>query len=105
MDNPLSQLVPWQVIGAQVGFGLVAGFCVGYAFKKLTLVLAIMIGIAMIALQFLVYYGLVNVNWTGVQHAYAAHTPDLNGLWAILSANVPYAGAFSVGFVGGFRKG
>lgn len=102
-DNPLTGLDPWKALGTQVGFGLLAGWCVGYAARKLTYLVAFLIGVFVIVLQVLVYKGLVSVNWMGVEQVYQANVPRLHGLWGILSANVPYAGAFAVGFMGGFR--
>ena len=98
-------------IAPSLGFGGVAGLAVGYTAKKLTKLVALLLGITFILLQLAVYEGFITVNWGVVQGA-AEHiwsTPEgltlADRLWAILTANLPFGGAFVTGFAIGLKLG
>ncbi|MHB2015659.1 MAG: FUN14 domain-containing protein [Candidatus Xenobia bacterium] len=95
--------IPWKLIGTEAGFGFVTGLCVGFAVRKLTMILAFAIGVLVIIMQVLVFYGLVTVNWAGFETIFHQSLPHVKGLWPMLTANIPYAGAFGVGFWAGIR--
>ena len=95
--------IPWTLLATQAGFGFITGWCVGFAVRKLTLMLAFAVGILVIILQVLVFYGLVHVNWQGFAAIYHSSLPKVHGLWPMITANIPYVGFFSVGFYAGFR--
>lgn len=95
----------------QLGFGLVAGFAVGYALKKVGKVFAIVLGLAFVFVQLLAYGGFVTVHWSEVQ---ARVDPLLardslgsawEGLVGVLTYNLAFAGAFVPGLVVGLRRG
>lgn len=94
---------------AALGFGGVAGLVVGYAAKKVTKVVAVILGLVFILLQILVYNELINVNWGAVQHTAQQVWTDPHGVtladrvWAIMTANLPFGGAFVTGFALGFK--
>jgi uncharacterized membrane protein (Fun14 family) len=79
------------------GFG---GYLVGYALKKVTKFLALLIGIIILAVIYLAYSGLLNINYTG----FATETKNaLNyvgqafvGMAPFLS-NLPLIGSFVLG--------
>jgi uncharacterized membrane protein (Fun14 family) len=95
----------------QIGFGMVAGFAVGYALKKLGKLAAIALGLVFILIQTLAYQGFLTVNWGEVQ----ARVDPLferdslasawEGLLGVLTYNLAFAGAFVPGLVIGFRRG
>lgn len=95
---------------AGLGFGGCTGAAVGYAAKKLTKMLALLLGLLFIALQLLAYYGFVHVDWVAVQ---TTAEKAINGdaastgqrLWEVLAANLPWGGGFAAGFVIGFKLG
>ena len=95
----------------QLGFGALAGACAGYAAKKIAKVTAVLIGIVFILLQFLAYKHFVAINWDAVGHAARGITDSgapnslWAGFWRILTHNLPFGGAFAVGFWVGFKKG
>jgi len=96
---------------ASLGFGGAAGAVVGYTAKKVTKVVALVLGLAFILLQVLVYKGLISVNWGAVQSTAEGVWADPQGVtladhaWAVLSANLPFGGGFAAGFVLGFKLG
>ena len=96
---------------ASLGFGGAAGLVVGYAAKKVTKAVAVLLGLLFILLQVLVYNELISVNWTAVQHTAEHVWTDPRGTtladraWAILTANLPFGGGFVTGFALGFKLG
>jgi uncharacterized membrane protein (Fun14 family) len=107
--NP-AELFSNSAIG-QLGFGGLAGAAVGYTAKKVTKLIAILLGATFILVQVLVHYGLITVNWGAVESS--AHGvwagPDgvtlADRAWAIVRDQLPFGGAFVVGFALGFKLG
>jgi len=96
---------------ASLGFGGVAGAVVGYTAKKVTKLAALILGLVFIAVQILVYEGFVTVNWTAVETTMQGVWVDPHGVtladraWSIVTANLPFGGAFVAGFALGFKLG
>jgi|GEM_PF-252802 len=90
-----------------LGFGGIAGLCVGYTMKKFAKMMAILVGCAFIAIQVLAYKHFVVIDWNKI-HATVPET-GVQQIWMImmstLTYNFPFAGAFFTGFYLGFRKG
>lgn len=108
MDVDWSAVFPYA---EQLGFGLVAGFAVGYALKKLGKLVAVALGLVFVLVQVLAYQGFVTVHWSEVQ---ARVDPILgrdslgsvwDGLLGVLTYNLAFAGAFVPGLVLGLRRG
>jgi uncharacterized membrane protein (Fun14 family) len=96
---------------ASLGFGGAAGLVVGYAAKKVTKVVALVLGLLFIVLQVLAYNELISVNWGVVQQAAQQAWTDPHGVtladraWTIITANLPFGGGFITGFALGFKLG
>ena len=96
---------------AGLGFGGVAGAAVGYTAKKMTKLVALLLGLAFITVQLLAYYGLAEIDWGAVQSSAEGVWRGSDGVslaqkfWHILTANLPFGGGFVAGFVLGFRMG
>jgi len=109
MDMDLNQLVGPNL--ASLGFGGVAGAVVGYTAKKVTKMVAIMLGLAFILIQLLVHQGLVTVDWNAVENTAHGVWVDPHGhtlaerAWGMLTANLPFGGGFVTGFLLGFKLG
>lgn len=105
LTSALSGLAP------DLGFGGVAGAVVGYTAKKVTKLVAIALGLVFIAVQYLVYMKFVSVDWNAVQTTAEHVWSDGQGVtladraWQIVSANLPFGGAFVAGFALGFKLG
>jgi uncharacterized membrane protein (Fun14 family) len=96
---------------AGLGFGGFAGAVVGYAAKKLTKLVALLLGALFILIQVLAYNGFLHVDWVALQSSaeHAMRSEEgrtvLQRAWDILSANLPWGGGFVAGFVIGFKLG
>ena len=90
-----------------LGFGGIAGWSVGFTLKKVAKIVAIILGIAIIAIQALAFNSFIAIDWDKIQLAMPPGTFATwwDKLWAVLSYNLPFAGAFLGGFLLGFRKG
>jgi uncharacterized membrane protein (Fun14 family) len=104
-------LSSWWPLASQLGVGVVAGFAVGYALKKVGKVLAVVVGLLFVAVQVLSYQGLVTVHWGEVEARVdpLLETSSLDTAWRglldILTHNVAFAGAFVPGLILGLRRG
>lgn len=96
---------------AGLGFGGLAGAAVGYTAKKLTKMLALLLGVVFIVIQALAYNGFVQVDWVGLQTTaeHAVYGEEGRSLaeqaWQMLTANLPWGGGFVAGFALGFKLG
>ena len=96
---------------AGLGFGGLAGAVVGYVAKKLTKILALLLGLTFILVQLAAYQGWLHVDWLAVQATaeHAVQSGEGRALaadgWDILTANLPWGGGFVAGFAVGFKFG
>eukprot|EP00558_Chaetoceros_sp_UNC1202_P003407 CAMPEP_0197246522 /NCGR_PEP_ID=MMETSP1429-20130617/15050_1 /TAXON_ID=49237 /ORGANISM="Chaetoceros sp., Strain UNC1202" /LENGTH=125 /DNA_ID=CAMNT_0042707197 /DNA_START=68 /DNA_END=445 /DNA_ORIENTATION=+ len=116
--DPISQILgKAKPHFGKLTFGSVVGYCSGAAAKKVGKALAVLGGLAFIAIQSAVYSGYVAVDWDKVKDDAVAKIDtdgdgdltlsDAKNYWkkvkAILTKNVPSAGGFSLGFMYGVR--
>ena len=103
-----------QLLGGMapsLGFGGAAGLVVGYAAKKLTKLLALLLGATFILLQLLAYKGYISIDWGAMEHDTQALLADPSGaglgdrLWNVIAANLPFGGGFAAGFAIGLKLG
>lgn len=88
--------------------GALLGFATGLALKRIGRLVLIALGLLFITVQVLAYFGLLTVNWPRVQ---ALADPLLRGggepaaawLGRVLTANLPFAGAYTAGLLVGLR--
>jgi uncharacterized membrane protein (Fun14 family) len=92
----------------QLGLGGIGGFIVGFAIKKISKLIIILIGLFLIALLYLGARGIISINYDALWKAlegslsFAGQAASwLIGLVSIL----PFAGSFIVGFLLGFKIG
>lgn len=96
---------------AGLGFGGLSGAVVGYTAKKLTKMLAFLLGALFIVIQLLAYKGFIQVDWVAVQTTAEQAMQSEDGrsvarrAWDIVSANLPWGGGFVAGFAIGFKLG
>jgi uncharacterized membrane protein (Fun14 family) len=102
------QITPYL---GQISFGGLAGFAVGYALKKVGRVALVVFGLLFITLQGLAYAGFIEVHWLRIQQVAnpVLERNSLQGIWnsllAVLTQNIPFAGAFVPGVLLGLRFG
>lgn len=92
----------------QLGAGGVAGFIVGYAFKKLLKLLAIIVGLFVAALIYLAYAGIIEVHFDKLAEAIAGllgMAGQATGLLVTIISFLPFAGSFAAGLLVGWKMG
>jgi uncharacterized membrane protein (Fun14 family) len=92
----------------QLGVGGIGGFVVGYALKKLSKLILVLIGLFILALIYLSTQGVININYGSLWNALS----DLIGIggsvfsWLIgVISLLPFAASFVVGFLLGLKLG
>jgi len=92
----------------QLGIGGVGGFIVGFALKKLSKLIMILVGLFIIALIYLSTQGIININYEALLRAIS----NLFGLagevfsWLVhVLSLIPFIGSFVVGFLLGLKLG
>lgn len=88
--------------------GALLGFATGVALKHIGRWALIGLGVLFITLQVLAYFDLVSVNWLRVEalaEPWLAQGRENGGAWLtrVLTANLPFAGAFTAGLLLGLR--
>jgi len=92
----------------QLGIGGIIGFIVGYAIKKLTKILAVLAGLFALALIYLGYQGVINVNYGKLAEIVERSMGNVGqaSSWITpIVANLPFAGSFMVGVALGLKVG
>jgi uncharacterized membrane protein (Fun14 family) len=92
----------------QFGVGGVGGFIAGYALKKLMKIVAIIIGLFILALVYLGYKGIISINYSALGGSVSGAlglTGQAADLIAPIIAHLPFAGAFGLAFFLGFKMG
>lgn len=104
-------LSSWWPFASQLGVGLVAGFAVGFALKKVGKLLAVAVGLVFVVVQVLAAQGFVTVHWGEVEARVdpLLQVDSLESGWrtlvGILTYNLAFAGAFVPGLILGLRRG
>jgi uncharacterized membrane protein (Fun14 family) len=92
----------------QLGLGGVGGFIVGFAVKKISKLILILIGLFLIALLYLSVRGIININYAALWNALKSLSGHAGqaASWLIgLISILPFAGSFIVGFLLGLKLG
>ena len=95
-------------LGFQLGIGAIGGFIVGYAVKKISKLVAVLVGLLIIFLVYLSTQGIISLNydalWSWLADSLKLTGPAFSWLVAIISL-LPFAGSFIAGFLLGFKLG
>jgi len=92
----------------QLGIGGIGGFIAGYAIKKISKLIVILIGLFIIALLYLGTQGIISINYEALWNATAGLVGFVGEAfsWLIgLISLLPFMGSFIVGFLLGFKIG
>jgi len=95
-------------LGYQLGIGGVGGFIAGYALKKFMKIVAVIIGLFILALVYLGYKGIISINYDELGKAVSGGlglTGQAADWIAPIIAHLPFAGAFGLAFFLGFKMG
>jgi uncharacterized membrane protein (Fun14 family) len=102
----MSEIFP--SVGYQIGLGGLGGFIVGYALKKLSKLILILIGLAIIVLLYLGTKGIISINydalWSGLANSLGMAGSAFSWLIGVISL-LPFAASFLVGFLLGLKLG
>jgi uncharacterized membrane protein (Fun14 family) len=93
---------------AQIGLGGIGGLLVGYAFKKLLKIVAVILGIFIFGLFLLAYEGVININYDKFLEflgGLVGLAPIIQELILAIAASLPFAASFTLGFFLGFKRG
>jgi uncharacterized membrane protein (Fun14 family) len=97
-----------QPLGFQLGAGAIGGFIVGYAVKKISKLIAILIGLFIIALLYLGTSGIISINYEALWNAVngSLHYAETGASWFVgIVSLLPFAGSFIAAFLLGFKLG
>jgi len=91
----------------QIVVGGIGGFLVGYAVMKIAKVLAIVLGIFLLALISLAYVGAINMNYDKLTEVLSKLTIPEQAAQLLMPilANLPFVASFVVAFLIGLKKG
>jgi len=104
--SPMSSMVLPAL--AQLGFGGLTGWAVGFFFKKSLKLLALLVAVGFITVQLMIHFGYIpGVDWLrlGSDFSHVVDRSLFETVWHVLTENLPFGAGFGVGFVLGFRKG
>jgi len=102
----MSEIFP--SLGYQLGIGGIGGFIVGYALKKLSKLIVIVLGLFIAALLYLGVQGIIGINYGALWNALANSLGMAESAfsWIVGAISLlPFAGSFIVGFLLGFKLG
>lgn len=92
----------------QLGIGGVGGFIVGYAVKKISKLVVLLMGLFLIALLYLGTSGIINIDyeklWNAMADALGLIGQEASLIIGIISL-LPFIGSFLTGFLLGFKLG
>lgn len=93
-----------------LSLGGVLGFATALALKTIGKIALVVVGLLFIAIQVLASYDILSVDWLRVQaisEPWLKQSGELLSEWVnrVLLGNLPFAGAFTAGFVLGLRRG
>lgn len=104
MDT-LELIIP---LATQLGIGGISGFFVGYAMKKVAKIIAILLGLFFIGLQYLAYKGIIAIDYTALKSLASSligQAGDAQGLIIDIFANVPFGTGLAGGILLGLKQG
>ena len=85
--------------------GAVGGFLVGYAIKKVMKILIIILGFCSVAISYLGFSGIINVNFEKLTRATSGLVTQASGVLSTIVGGLPFASTFSAGLAIGIIKG
>ena len=92
----------------QLGVGGIGGLAVGYAIKKVAKIVAFILGLAFLMLQYLAFKDIISINY-GALETWASEVVSnvgaAEGILTTMIANLPFASSFVVGLGIGLKMG
>ncbi|MFB6070478.1 MAG: FUN14 domain-containing protein [Halanaeroarchaeum sp.] len=94
-------------LGLEFGSGAVIGFIIGFAFKKVAKIIAVLVGLELALFKFLESRGILTVQWDRLSRGFleagemasaSSPPPIVTSLISTLSISAGFSGGFLVGF-------
>ena len=95
-------------LAGEIGIGGIGGLLAGWALKKAAKMVAVIIGLAFLGLQYLAYENIIQINYAALQdwaNSLAGQAAGTQSLITDFFAHLPFGAAFIGGFYLGFQKG
>jgi uncharacterized membrane protein (Fun14 family) len=95
-------------LAGEIGIGGIGGFLAGWALKKAAKIVAIIIGLSFLGLQYLAYENIIQINYGALQDWANNLAGQAQGTQSIVTdffVHAPFGAAFIGGFYLGFQKG
>jgi uncharacterized membrane protein (Fun14 family) len=103
-----SALSEWSPTIFRLGFGFVVGFAIAFALRAFLRLAILILGVILIGLFALQYFGIVSVDWNAMSGGYDTVMEWLRVQFASMKSFVqgalPSAGSAAAGFFFGFRR-
>ncbi len=91
-------------IAGEIGIGGIGGFLTGWALKKVAKIVAVIIGLAFLGLQYLAYRGIISIDYTALQTWVRDLLGQTSGIQTLISDFIVHA-PFGAAFIGGLYLG
>jgi uncharacterized membrane protein (Fun14 family) len=88
-----------------LGIGSIGGFLIGYTVKKILKIFAIIVGIFILSLTYLISVEAIKINWDNLIGTALNVGQQTADFLFNLGAFLPLSGSFFIGFVLGIIKG
>ncbi|MDH5200686.1 MAG: hypothetical protein OEW93_07355 [Candidatus Bathyarchaeota archaeon] len=95
-------------LAGEIGIGGIGGFLSGWALKKAAKMLAIILGVAFLGLQYLAYKGVIAIDYSALTTWANELLGQASGVQSLLTdfiVHAPFGAAFIGGFYLGLQKG
>lgn len=95
-------------LAGEIGIGGIGGFLSGWALKKAAKMLAIILGVAFLGLQYLAYRGVIAIDYSALTTWANELLGQASGVQSLLTdfiVHAPFGAAFIGGFYLGLQKG
>ena len=89
----------------QMGTGVAGGFLVGYAVKKILKILMVVFGFCFVAVSYLGFSEIINVNYDKLASAISGLVTQASGFLSTTIEGLPFASTFLAGLTIGIMKG
>jgi uncharacterized membrane protein (Fun14 family) len=95
-------------LAGEIGIGGVGGFLAGWALKKAAKIMAIIIGVAFLGLQYMAYKGVIAIDYSALTSWVNELLGQASGVQNLITdfiVHAPFGAAFIGGFYLGLQKG
>lgn len=95
-------------LAGEIGIGGIGGFLAGWALKKAAKIVAVIIGLSFLGLQYLAYENIIQINYGALQdwaNNLVGQAAGTQSLVTDFFVHLPFGASFIGGFYLGFQKG